>query len=1297
MSVQIGSKTINGDMSDWAGSRPLFTETRSGGYSLYGETWPDGVIFAISGTAPIGANTTIWLDTDLDRSTGHQIWGFTGGAEYNIQIASDGTAALYSGGVGETFVAPLEVQYNSDKTVMEVALPSSVLALQEYLRVFADVNDQYFLPNDYSNIDLIVGPGEQSGPAPVAAGQFTLDGDLADWTENAPLYTADDGTALHGAISEGYAVFAINAPVQIGQSTTIWLDTDLDPSTGYQIWGFAGGAEYNIEIAADGSAALYSGGAGEVFVRDLDLRYNADRTIAEVAVSLADAGITNAVRVLADVNNSVFLPGDYSNTDLIVGDTVSPAPIVFGPYVIDGVLSEHPASTLLYTTADNGAQIFADVVEEGAVIGLTSDTGIGAGTTIWLDTDLNRSTGHQIWGFAGGAEYNIEIAQDGTAALYTGGAGEVFVATLDIRYAEGGRSAEIALPRSFASFETQIRIFSDINNSVYLPGDYANGNLIAGTPASFPGTPDVRVGIVYSETTAANYFNITNYGQLIMSAQNQAMQSGIPFDLLDETALTDAALLAQYDALVFPSFANVRADQLDEITQALSLAAQSGTGLIAAGNFMTNDETGAALAGNSYARMQSLLGVTLEGFGSTQGVEVVAGDASHSILEGYTAGASIDHYETLTSYLHFKDVTGTAEVLFDQVLTQNGVQISEEAVIATDLNNNRNVHFATDAVIGNSNILHEAIDWVAKDDPGTAGIGLQMSRGSSLFYSRNDMDQSQEYYDVAVLDEGIYDRLVPILADWKERYDFVGSYYINVGANPPDQQTDWSVSLPYYNAILSMGNEIGTHSYTHPEDTNLLRGDTPELLDLLARIDPRDPDSLNPWELSVSEQEVLNNSFRFQFETSTLEIAQRLGIDITGAAVPGAPETLDTSLEIIRFFDYLSGGYSGEGAGYPGAFGYLTPDQKTVYLAPNMSFDFSLLDFQNLSLEEAAAVWAAELLDITNNADTPIIAFPWHDYGPTEWSFDNESSSYTFELFDEFLALAHASGTEFVTGQDLAERIKTFEASELTLNRTDNSITAQIISGDAAGRFALDVGEQISAVSGWYAWEGTQVFLPQGGGQFEITLGGAVEDVTRLTALPDRSELVSLSGDGRNLLAEIIGGGDLSLNLSADWGDGNVIIRGALTAHQVTSEGMMLVLGEGLNVLSVDYVEGSTAGTSANEIMMGGSADDTLISQGGADVLLGGAGEDVFVLKMESAGTTVLDFDPLAEIFVLDWRSDAAASPWQTQEDILNAFVDYDTGTRLTFGDGYLVDLVGLERAQLATQNFQFNDGSWML
>ena len=31
---------------------------------------------------------------------------------------------------------------------------------------------------------------------------------------------------------------------------------------------------------------------------------------------------------------------------------------------------------------------------------------------------------------------------------------------------------------------------------------------------------------------------------------------------------------------------------------------------------------------------------------------------------------------------------------------------------------------------------------------------------------------------------GIYDKLIPILQQWNQQYDFVGSYYINIGDNP---------------------------------------------------------------------------------------------------------------------------------------------------------------------------------------------------------------------------------------------------------------------------------------------------------------------------------------------------------------------------------------------------------------------------------------------------------------------------------------------------------------------------------
>ena len=84
-----------------------------------------------------------------------------------------------------------------------------------------------------------------------------------------------------------------------------------------------------------------------------------------------------------------------------------------------------------------------------------------------------------------------------------------------------------------------------------------------------------------------------------------------------------------------------------------------------------------------------------------------------------------------------------------------------------------------------------------------------------------DMDQSQFPADVSPAGggPGIYDKLIPILQQWKQQYNFVGSYYINIGDNPAERHRsvndDWTKSLPYYRAIQAMGGEIGNHSYTH--------------------------------------------------------------------------------------------------------------------------------------------------------------------------------------------------------------------------------------------------------------------------------------------------------------------------------------------------------------------------------------------------------------------------------------------------------------------------------------------------
>ena len=65
--------------------------------------------------------------------------------------------------------------------------------------------------------------------------------------------------------------------------------------------------------------------------------------------------------------------------------------------------------------------------------------------------------------------------------------------------------------------------------------------------------------------------------------------------------------------------------------------------------------------------------------------------------------------------------------------------------------------------------------------------------------------------------------MLSIVEQWKTDFNFVGSYYVNIGNDAGNgQTTDWAKSKPFYQQFLAMGNEIGTHSYTHPEDTNAL-------------------------------------------------------------------------------------------------------------------------------------------------------------------------------------------------------------------------------------------------------------------------------------------------------------------------------------------------------------------------------------------------------------------------------------------------------------------------------------------
>jgi len=96
-----------------------------------------------------------------------------------------------------------------------------------------------------------------------------IDGSFSDWIAPERIDFGDiAGYSLYATVQSGLLYFDLNYTTAIGPNTTIWLNTDLNAATGYQIFGNAGGAEYNVNIKADGTAALYTGADGQTLVLD---------------------------------------------------------------------------------------------------------------------------------------------------------------------------------------------------------------------------------------------------------------------------------------------------------------------------------------------------------------------------------------------------------------------------------------------------------------------------------------------------------------------------------------------------------------------------------------------------------------------------------------------------------------------------------------------------------------------------------------------------------------------------------------------------------------------------------------------------------------------------------------------------------------------------------------------------------------------------------------------------------------------------------------------------------------------
>ena len=309
------------------GQQPPYTQ-------LYEQYVNGYFIFDFHATDYAGAR--LLLDTDLNPATGTTFYGtvneslekglpnnqyvLASGIDYQVTFAADGTPQLLTGSGVLVGTLPFAIVAGC----VEFALPLSLMAntpqaISLQIEFYGGAYGVEYVPQSF-----VVAP-------PLQVGGITIDGQSGDWTAADRLDSPANGVpgyALYGKSAGDYDVFAIQAPVAIGANTTMWINTDGNTQTGYLIWGFAGGAEYNVNFDANGVPHLYTGGAGETLVSaDLPWAISADGQFVEFAVPKALIGSPAQIGTYFDVNDTVFLPTLYVAGAYTIGDT-PPAPVL---------------------------------------------------------------------------------------------------------------------------------------------------------------------------------------------------------------------------------------------------------------------------------------------------------------------------------------------------------------------------------------------------------------------------------------------------------------------------------------------------------------------------------------------------------------------------------------------------------------------------------------------------------------------------------------------------------------------------------------------------------------------------------------------------------------------------------------------------------------------------------------------------------------------------------------------------------------------------------------------------------
>lgn len=611
-----------------------------------------------------------------------------------------------------------------------------------------------------------------------------------------------------------------------------------------------------------------------------------------------------------------------------------------------------------------------------------------------------------------------------------------------------------------------------------------------------------HVAVLFSLDTQTNFFQDKAYRQLFLSAQGQIMQTGLAYDRITLTDLLDVSSSCRYKAVVIPYMAWVEEDELFAIRKALvTLVHYYKVSIVTVGDFATNTvSTKDPVAGDPYFTMPMVLGIRNDDpvYAQTNKTYVYVADNELSIFRDKTVGELLMDESNAGTYCNMYIADPLTSMNVTVVSTQylemvDGTTGTFNAIIATRWDNNifgkvsgRSVHFSTLELAFNRDLIWRALEWATIPDGLT--VGVQLSRQDLLFAMRTDMDQSQYEDQAIIIEPGLLDR---IIKPWYGNYSFVGSFYINLGNDTDEYEyTDWTIMQPLYQEYIDYFSEIGTHSFTHPENINLLS-------------------DYDLW---------------YEFELAKQYTMGNMSLSRLAAAQPGATEDLDTLLKLEPYFNttYFSGGYAGVGAGYPGCYGYIDTESEMVYIAPNMYFDFTGIEFLKWTSDELKAFWFEQIANQTENAKLAIMHFPVHDYGLTDWNDDSltfDTGMYPTDLIEPVIAKAYNMNAEFVTGMELNDRIRTFRhlsvaVTDLGSNNYSASVTS---SGSMLGTMALSAiqdGTQVfSAVENWPAFTSERIFLPRNGGTFVFTMSdtNSTSLPARVTKLAQRMVLESVS------------------------------------------------------------------------------------------------------------------------------------------------------------------------------------------